>query len=312
MVVAALSLGVAAVRSGAVAAQLNVEKLAHDSWAVLQRDVPFSWPPYFALGLILLLQWRFPVRRQRSSSPGFCLDLLWMLFKAPLTIVVLAGYLPLLLWTFTHSLGALRVNLADHVPLLVLVAISFVIGDFLAWIYHYLKHRVPVLWRFHAVHHSNPEMNPFADSRMHVVEFFVNRTITVLPFFLLGGGARDALAGSILIQIWYARFYHSNIRTNLGPLRHVLVTPQYHRVHHSIEPQDADKNLGTFLTIWDRLFGTMVRDYDRYPETGIADRSFPHPTSRRPVALVRTYVAQLAYPFTRGAVTPSVVRERVR
>jgi hypothetical protein len=84
----------------------------------------------------------------------------------------------------------------------------------------------------------------------------------------------------------------------MGPLRHLFVTPQYHRVHHSLEPGDADRNLGGLFTVWDRLFGTMVADYDRYPKTGLAgDAAVPRPTGRSPRELLRTYWAQIVYPF---------------
>ena len=294
-----------AVPSGALAAQLNVGGIVRRSWDAWQNDFPFFWPPYLALGLILVLERRFPARPRPSGSPGVCLDLLWMLLAVPVWFFVVAGYVRILDWTSRHALGAYALDLEEHLPFAVFVAVSFVVGDFLAWVYHYLKHRVPVLWRFHVVHHSTIDMNPFADARNHVAENFVNRTITVLPFLLLGGDAREGLVALLLVQVWYARFYHSNIRTNLGPLRHVLVTPQYHRVHHSVDAQDADQNFGNFLTVWDRLFGTLVRDYDRYPQTGVVDRAFPHPASRQPVELVRSYGAQLAYPFTARSLAPA-------
>jgi sterol desaturase/sphingolipid hydroxylase (fatty acid hydroxylase superfamily) len=142
---------------------------------------------------------------------------------------------------------------------------------------------------------------------VHFAEQFVNRTITVLPFFVIGGDAAAAVLWFALARLWYSRFVHSNIRTNLGPLRHVMVTPQYHRMHHSIEPGDTGKNLGSFLSIWDRMFGTMVRDYDRYPTSGIADPDFPRPVSRSPLELLRTFGAQVVYPFRRDrAAEPSV------
>jgi len=96
---------------------------------------------------------------------------------------------------------------------------------------------------------------------------------------------------------FYSRFYHGNIRTNLGPLRYLLVTPQSHRVHHSVEARHFDTNFGAILSIWDRLFRTRYRGDHEYPRTGIADKSFPLETSRHPIALLWAPVAQLLYPF---------------
>jgi sterol desaturase/sphingolipid hydroxylase (fatty acid hydroxylase superfamily) len=80
-------------------------------------------------------------------------------------------------------------------------------------------------------------------------------------------------------------------------LRYVLVTPQSHRVHHSIEPEHQDKNFGAILSIWDHLFGTQYRKYDEYPDTGITDNSFPHEDSFRPGRAAVTMTGQLIYPF---------------
>jgi sterol desaturase/sphingolipid hydroxylase (fatty acid hydroxylase superfamily) len=98
---------------------------------------------------------------------------------------------------------------------------------------------------------------------------------------------------------WYTRFYHGNIRTNLGPLRYVLVTPQSHRIHHSIEPRHLDTNFGALFSIWDRLFGTQYRGHDEYPETGIADAAFPHEAKGDLRSLLVTPLAQMAYPLRR-------------
>jgi len=101
----------------------------------------------------------------------------------------------------------------------------------------------------------------------------------------------------VLARLWYARFLHANVRVNLGPLRHVIVSPQYHRLHHSLEARDIDMNYAGTFAFWDRMFGTQVPDSDRYPETGIHDPSFPRARSRTPLAVLRAYWAQTLYPF---------------
>ena len=91
--------------------------------------------------------------------------------------------------------------------------------------------------------------------------------------------------------------YHSNLRTNYGWLRYVLVTPQSHRIHHSTLPEHHNMNYGVNLSIWDHLFGTQYRNYDDYPVTGLGDELFPHETSMHPLALAESFTAQLLYPF---------------
>jgi hypothetical protein len=93
--------------------------------------------------------------------------------------------------------------------------------------------------------------------------------------------------------------YHGNLRTNLGVLRYLLVTPQSHRVHHSTELRHRDRNFGVLFSVWDQLFGTQYRGFDEYPETGVSDPTFPYRTAERgPVA---TIAAQHLHPFLRIA-----------
>src|SRR5687767_9748386 len=99
----------------------------------------------------------------------------------------------------------------------------------------------------------------------------------------------------VIFLEWLARVHHANIRTNFGPLRHLLVPPQFHRVPHSIHPRHVDRNFAGVVTFWDRLFGTYWSDSDDYPDTGIDDDRFPF--EQRTKGVVRNWLAQNAYPF---------------
>jgi sterol desaturase/sphingolipid hydroxylase (fatty acid hydroxylase superfamily) len=287
-----------AARWDAIIAWIDLPVLLAATGRQFERLLPVTVPTVLAFAALLLLERVIPARPQQGTvSRGFCEDVLWVVLYGPMIIFGAFWFGRAIGWLFQHPLAGASVNLQEHLPFAAVVVICFVLGDFLAWVHHYLKHRIPLLWRFHAVHHSALELNPFTDSRVHLAEYFVNMTVVALPFFMIGGDAAEAVVALSLARLWNARFHHANIRTNLGPLRHVIVSPQYHRMHHSIEPRDADKNLGAFFTIWDRIFGTRINDDHRYPDTGIADPSFPHSTSRSPIALLRTFCAQLAYPF---------------
>jgi sterol desaturase/sphingolipid hydroxylase (fatty acid hydroxylase superfamily) len=76
-----------------------------------------------------------------------------------------------------------------------------------------------------------------------------------------------------------------------------LVTPQSHRIHHSIEPEHQDKNFGSLFSIWDFMFGTQVTAWRDYPETGIADQAFPHETSGDIASLLLMPIRQMIYPL---------------
>jgi len=99
------------------------------------------------------------------------------------------------------------------------------------------------------------------------------------------------------VLTWYARFLHSNVRADFGLLQWILVTPQSHRIHHSIEERHYDRNYGTYFCIWDRLFGTHYTGGNEFPETGIKDPDFPVEKTIRGWSLLRTPMLQLVYPF---------------
>jgi sterol desaturase/sphingolipid hydroxylase (fatty acid hydroxylase superfamily) len=154
------------------------------------------------------------------------------------------------------------------------VTVGVVVGDFVAWFHHWLRHKVPLFWRFHAVHHSQREMNVFTDQRYHPLEYLVTSSVRALPMFMLGASVPTVVGVSLATEM-LTKFYHGNVRTNFGPLRYLLVTPQSHRIHHSIELQHRDTNYGVIFSLWDRLFGTQHPSSDVYPETGVEDRLAP-------------------------------------
>ena len=265
-----------------------------------QAYLPLTAPALVALAVILVLERVIPVHRS-SVSGGRALaeDMLWMLLVAPVTLFGMFWFTRGLGWRFDHPLAGARIELTEYLPFAAVFVICFVLGDFLGWYSHYLKHRVPLFWRFHAVHHSAIDLSLFTDARVHLGEYFINRVVAVLPFFVIGGDVIATVPLFMVVRLWFARFQHANIRTNLGPLRHVIASPQYHRLHHSLESRDIDMNYAAVLTFWDRLFGTQVTDAERYPETGINVPDFPRARSRSPLALLRAYWAQSLYPFRR-------------
>ena len=130
---------------------------------------------------------------------------------------------------------------------------------------------------------------------MHLVELAIAQTILFIPVHMFAMKF-PANAYLLFAFVWYTRVYHANLRTNLGWLKYVLVTPQSHRVHHSIERAHWDTNFGVIFSVWDRLFGTLYPSYDEYPETGVADATFPWEGGGRR-GVLRTLWAQTCYPF---------------
>ncbi len=250
---------------------------------------------YLAILVVFVLERSLPAKtKQRFFSTGFLQDLTWFCADGVIQIGLLSLYAQFLHSVFQQHLAFLTIPVGADWPLGVRIALSLVIFEFLHWLHHWVRHKVRLLWHFHAVHHSQREMNLFTDARLHPVDRIVMTTFLVIPFNLfMIHPSNHALIAFLLM--WYARVYHANIRTNYGFLKHLMVTPQSHRIHHSILPEHADKNFGALLTIWDRVFGTLHKNYDEYPETGIADEEFP--SEYAPRSVLNTWFAQFAYPF---------------
>ncbi|MSP68375.1 MAG: sterol desaturase family protein [Alphaproteobacteria bacterium] len=142
-------------------------------------------------------------------------------------------------------------------------------------------------------------MNVFANGRGHPLGIIFGQTITFIPAFLVTGSLEVSLA-YLFFHRYIDRLNHANVRTNLGILRYVLVTPQSHRIHHSADPAHYDTNFGVSLCIWDRLFGTQCDD-PVCPPTGIPDPDFPFEGAEGRWPVLRHLWQQFLYPFRKIA-----------
>jgi len=164
--------------------------------------------------------------------------------------------------------GALEIAALIFVPLL--------LHDI--WFYwaHRIEHRVPFLWEFHKLHHSDEQMNCSTWARDH---FLQASWIALFPVFTLGllfdldavQAGQAALLSSLFLSLW-SMLYHSAIRLRMPWLDRILVTPQVHRIHHSRDPAHHDRNFADVLPIFDIMFGTYHRPGpDEFAATGLGD-----------------------------------------
>ena len=173
----------------------------------------------------------------------------------------------------------------QSLPLVVQFIIVLLIADFVLYWEHRAFHELPKLWGYHAVHHSVETMDWLAGSRSHVVATFVERTLVVVPLYLLGPD-KLALDLYVVFAALQAVYIHCNTSVGLGPLNKILVTPKFHHWHHSSEKPAIDTNYAAHTQIWDRLFGTYHMPNDHWPaEYGTTER------------LPRTFWGQLVYPW---------------
>ena len=151
-------------------------------------------------------------------------------------------------------------------PLWVEVVMAILILDLAIWAQHLVTHKVPILWRFHRVHHADRDFDVTTALRFHPVEILASMMLKIGLVYLLGPAALAVLLFEIILN-GTAMFNHSNLRLPLWldrAVRLVLVTPDMHRVHHSIHRHEHDSNYGFALSVWDRIF----RTYRPKPEAG--------------------------------------------
>jgi len=156
-----------------------------------------------------------------------------------------------------EQLGLL--NLAS-LPVWLDVFIALVLFDLAVFSQHMAMHKWPVLWRLHKVHHSDLDFDVTTAVRFHPVEIILSLFYKILIIGLVGAPAIAVLIFEIILSS-SALFNHGNVKLPDGwdkTLRHVFVTPDMHRIHHSIHPFETDSNFGFSISLWDRLFGSYT------------------------------------------------------
>jgi sterol desaturase/sphingolipid hydroxylase (fatty acid hydroxylase superfamily) len=143
-------------------------------------------------------------------------------------------------------------------PWAVKAVIGFVLLDCALYLQHRVFHALPWLWRLHRVHHTDPDLDASSGLRFHPGEIILSLIYKAIVVLALGADLWTVLAFEATLNA-ASIFTHGNIRIpdaiDAG-LREVIITPDMHRIHHSIVPAETDSNFGFFLSVWDRIFGT--------------------------------------------------------
>lgn len=151
-------------------------------------------------------------------------------------------------------------------PVWLELLVSLLLLDLLIYNQHRLFHRMPLLWRIHRMHHTDLDLDVSSGTRFHPLEILLSLAIKLTAVALLGASPLSVLLFEILLNAT-SMFSHANLWIPLPidqRLRLLLVTPDMHRVHHSILPEETDSNFGFNLSCWDRLLGT----YRAQPHAG--------------------------------------------
>ncbi len=231
-----------------------------------------GWEPALRLGVFLgvfalMAAWEFtaPRRRLRESKPRrwgtnwaiAILDTAVVRLLFPLAAVGAALDAQANGWGLLPAIGA---------PFWLAFALTLLVMDFAIWLQHLVSHKVPALWRLHQVHHADPDIDVTTAIRFHPVEIALSMLLKIGLVYALGAPAAAVVAFEVILN-GMAMFNHANVRMPGWldrRLRLVVVTPDMHRVHHSVERREHDANYGFNLSVWDRLFGVYLAQ----PEKG--------------------------------------------
>ncbi len=180
------------------------------------------------------------------------------------------------------------------IPLWLAVALSVVALDLVIYLQHVLFHAVPMLWRLHRVHHADLDYDVTTGARFHPIEIVLSMLIKFAAIAILGPPVVAVLIFEVLLNAM-AMFNHGNIRIPRPVdrlVRWVIVTPDMHRVHHSVADDESNSNFGFNLACWDRLFGT----YRQQPRAGHREMAIGLSNYRDPQRVNRLS-GMLALPF---------------
>ena len=220
---------------------------------------------------ISFFAWAFPARVYRN--PSFWLDaklfyLNWFIgMFTSLSFAVVATATAV---GVAHGLGLGPARPEDRNPILSALVI-FLAADLVLYAYHRLNHEKPLLWVFHALHHSAEEMSPVTAFRHHPFYTMVIGLISPIAVGIVQGLAMAFIFGTFdvamlagtnvflaLLNLATNNLKHSHIPMRYpGWLEHVLISPAQHQVHHSIDPRHFNRNYGDTLALWDWMFGTL-------------------------------------------------------
>jgi sterol desaturase/sphingolipid hydroxylase (fatty acid hydroxylase superfamily) len=235
------------------------------------------------LTIIIKRDWRLFFNKDSWLSSSAILDYKIFVINNLLKVFLIA---PLLFGIFETSSWFLRllylvfgnvhpINVKTEYLFWIFTISSFVLNDFARFFFHYLFHKIPILWKFHQTHHSAEHLNPITLFRSHPIEMLLAQfrnvitlgLISALTMFTFGKqvGGIDILGVNIIgffFNILGSNLRHSKVYLGFGPFEKLFISPAQHQLHHGLDEKFYDKNFGVVLSIWDRVFGTLIYSKD--------------------------------------------------
>ena len=220
----------------------------------------------FIIGIItfLVLELTRPYRRPSvSKSKRWIINLSLTLINSGLLTLFFSG-----ITAAAAGYAAIRGHGILNIiapPYWIKLAVTLVFMDFMLYIWHFLNHELPLLWRFHRVHHTDLNMDVSTAARFHIGELAVSALIKASLVYFLGADPVGILTFECTLVL-AAQFQHSSLDVSRRFEKYfwlLFVPPSMHRIHHSVIIKERNSNYGTILSIWDRLLGTLVQNVEQ-------------------------------------------------
>ena len=211
------------------------------------------------LGLFWILEGIYPLRKHQYNKWKHA-KTNFILLGSTIAINVIFGILTvgIFLWLEESNFGLL--NMVDF-PIWVEIILAIMILDFMSqYVVHYLLHKVPFMWRFHTVHHSDTHVDVTSGTRHHPIDFIFRETFALIGIVIAGLPVAYYLLYRIL-TVLFTYFSHADIKLPLWldkGISFVFISPNMHKFHHHHVMPWTDTNFGNIFSIWDRIFGTYV------------------------------------------------------
>lgn len=214
------------------------------------------------IAVLAPLEHFFAVRRARFFYPGWATNLGWYFVNSVASVFILGPPTAVIAWGIHAVVPAAITGTAAALPLGIKMIAAMVVGEVGFYWGHRLSHQWPILWRFHAIHHSAEHMNFLVNMRAHPIDLVFTRVCGLVLLYASGltgvVGPHPTLVPALVLFIgsMWSFLIHANVRWRFGPMEEIISSPAFHHWHHT-RNDHIDRNFSSMVPFIDRVFGTF-------------------------------------------------------